>query len=517
MSLLAGCADDAETGDAEASQRGLPAEFGMLGETNEGEPVRGGTLTYADVTEARSLDPTKTYATGSAGGTPMAAVYDVLVRYDAETQAFEPWLAESLEPDTDFTTWTLTLREGVTFSDGTTLDAAAVVGSLDYFIDNNGSDAPLLSQNLEGYRAEGKDTVVFEMKRPWSTFPNMLAQGAGMILAPAAIKGPDFTPIGAGPFELERYAPGEELLLKSRQDYWKGAPPLDRLRFVVLPSENATMDSLSADEVQAALLLYSPDEQAARAAGLPGYRELANVHPVLWMNQREGRDPADPRVRRAVALATDASLYNARVDDGEGTASTEVFTSDSRWANDATAPALDLEEAEALVAEAKKDGFDGELVYLDDADPRSEAEALVIKAMLERVGFSVKTEIATSVADKMQRLYVEHDFDLATGGLAISEADPFHRLFSGLGSTSFANLTGYADPEMDRLLEELQGAGDDEERHAAVEAVEQHWYDTAPGVPLGAGSWYVAWQPEVHGVVPGSEFMMLFGEAWLEQ
>ncbi|MGN0065727.1 MAG: ABC transporter substrate-binding protein [Nocardioides sp.] len=512
-SLLTACGS---TEESDKATSGIAAGYGVLGvEKSSAEPVRGGTLTYADVTEARSLDPTKTYATASAGGTPMAAVYDVLVRWNPESKAFEPWLAEGLEANADFTSWTLTLREGVTFSDGTPLDADAVVGSLKYFITNNGSDAPLLAQNVTSYEATDERTVVFTLNKPWSTFPNILAQGAGMVVAPAAIAGKEFTPIGAGPFTLEKYAPGEELLLAARKDYWKGEPYLEKLRFVVLQSEGATLDSLKNDEVQGALLIYSPDEQEARAEGLPGYRDLASVHPVLWINQREGTDGSDPRVRRAIALATDAELYNERVDKGEGIASTEVFADESRWASDATAPAEDLEEAEKLVAEAKADGFDGELVYLDDSDPRSQNEALVVKAMLERVGFSVKTETAASVADKMQRLYVDHDFDLATGGLAISEADPFHRLSSGLSSTSYANLTGYADEEMDGLLADLQAAGDDEARAEVVGQIEQHWYDTTPGVPLGAGSWYVTWNQKVQGVVPAAEFMMLFGEAWI--
>lgn len=512
-SLLTACGSSGPATDASG---GIEAAYGVLGvEATPGKPVSGGTLTYADVTEARSLDPTKTYATASAGGTALAAVYDVLVRWNPDAGEFEPWLAEGLEPNADFTTWTLTLREGVTFSDGTALDADAVVGSLDHFIANNGPEAPLLGQNVTSYKATDARTVVFKLNKPWSTFPNILAQGAGMVVAPAAVAGKEFAPIGAGPFELDHYAPGEELVLSSREDYWKGAPHLDALRFVVLHSEGATRDSLKAGEVQAANLIYAPDEQAARAEGFPGYRDLASVHPVLWINQREGTDAADVRVRRAIALATDPALYNERVDKGEGIASNEVFPEESRWANEATAPEGDLDEAKALVEAAKADGFDGELVYLDDSDPRSQNEAVVVKAMLGRVGIEVRTEATASVADKMQRLYVDHDFDLATGGLAITEADPFHRLFGGLSSTSYANLTGYADDEMDALLTELQAAADDEARAGVLERIESHWYETVPGVPLGASSWYITWRPEVHGVVPAAEFMMLFGEAWI--
>lgn len=516
LGLIVGCAS--ETDDNASTSDAGGADFGLIGVADApNEPVKGGVLTYADVTEVRSLDPTLTYATASGGGTQLAAVYDVLVRHDPERQEFVPWLAESLDANEDHTEWTLGLREGVTFSDGTPFDAEAVVGSLDYFIENGGSDAPLLSANIDTYRVEDDRTVVFELNKPWSSFPNMLAQGAGMIVAPAAIAGKEFTPIGAGAFTFDRYRPSEELVLKANPTYWRGKPHLDALRFVVLPSPKATMDSLKNGDVDAALLIYAPEEREAREIGLPGYRDLTDVHPVLWINQREGTAGADLRVRRAIALATDAGLYNQRVDAGEGIVSTSVFPEESRWHSGASAPEIDLAEATALVEEAKADGFDGKLVYVDDSDPRSKNEAVVIESMLERVGFEVETEYASSVADKMQRLYVDHDYDLATGGLGISEADPFHRLHAGLSSTSYSNLTGYADQEMDDLLAELQGATEGAEREAAVRAIEEHWYETVPGVTLGAGAWYVTWQKEVHGMTPVAEFMMLFGEAWIEE
>src|SRR3546814_2208854 len=76
----------------------------------------------------------ETIVAGSTGGLEMAAIYDVLMRWDSEANTVEPQLAESLEPNEDFTTWTLKLRDGVKFSDGTPLDSAAVKFSLDRYV-----------------------------------------------------------------------------------------------------------------------------------------------------------------------------------------------------------------------------------------------------------------------------------------------------------------------------------------------------------------------------------------------
>ncbi len=88
-----------------------------------GEPVRGGTLVYAFNTESQSVDPA-TCAIG-IGVAPCQAVYGALLNYDFDTGEIEPGMAESFTTE-DGKTWTLKLRPGLTFTDGTPFDAAAV-------------------------------------------------------------------------------------------------------------------------------------------------------------------------------------------------------------------------------------------------------------------------------------------------------------------------------------------------------------------------------------------------------
>lgn len=233
--------------------------FGSVGDQPDAsEPVRGGTLRFADYAEARSLSPAATYATGASGGSALAAVYDVLMRYDTAARTYEPWLAESLTGNDDATVWTLKLRDGVEFSDGTPLDAKAVVASLAWYQESKGADTALLAPDLAKTEAVDDSTVVFTLRTSWATFPAMLAQAPGMIVAPAAYAGDTFRPIGAGPFTLQKHAPQEEMILKANKKYWKGAPHLDAVRFVWPQADRAKLDALN-DGTADVTYMRSPD------------------------------------------------------------------------------------------------------------------------------------------------------------------------------------------------------------------------------------------------------------------
>lgn len=523
VALLAGAlvasACTSQSSGPEADSEGTEAsnQVGIIGVKGDpGDPVAGGTLSIAALAEARSLDPTKTISTGASGGIALAAVYDVLMRYNPAEQSYEPWLAKSLTSSEGNKTWTLTLRDGVKFSDGSTLDARAVVGSIQYYLENRGYGASLLAPSLESMQAKGNSTVVFQLKRPWSGFPSMLAQGPGMIVAPAAIDSDEFEPIGAGPFALTRYAPGEELILAKRAEYWRGAPHLDRLRFVWYQAPDAKLEALKSGAVDLAFLLSPKVIDAAKAAGFGGFITTVSLGSIVWINNREGMPGADPRVRKAVAYALNPQAYYDRVYDGAGMPGKDLFQAFSRWhAPDAKPFPVDLEKAKQLLSAAKADGYDGKISYLEASDPASRAGAVMIKAMLEKVGFTVTLDFVRSITAQTRRTYVDHDFDLVASGTSIRESNPYQGLFGGLHSESSVNASGYTSPEMDKLLSQLQVAATVEEKRAVIADIERLWWDTVPGVPTAASARFLPWQENVHGVVPTASTMLLFGDAWI--
>lgn len=513
---LAACAGDSDdTPRADPTTGPSTPAAGFVNQTKAGTPKAGGTLTFADYSEARSLDPAVTIATGSSGGSAIAAVYDVLVRGDDATGDYEPWLAESLEPDAEQDEWTLGLRDGVTFSDGTPLDAAAVKASIERYIERGGSDAAVLSANITEIAVPDAKTVVFTLAKPWSTFWRMLSLGAGMVVAPTADQGKEFTPIGAGPFTFGSYSPAEELVLKARKDYWGGAPHLDALRFVWINGGQANLEALQAGDAQMTFLREPEVVAKARATGMPGYLALLGLGNTLWINNREGRPGADLRVRRAISLAVDADLLAERATNGTGMPTKNIFGPESRWYSGAE-DEVDLEEAKRLVAEAKADGYDGVLELLGSGTPAGRKEAVALQGMLQAAGFTVEIQTVSTIADRIQRMYMNHDFDITTGAGSISESDPFHQLNDNLSSDSFLNITGSTSPEMDAALAALQSAANDTTRQDAIDEVQELWDDAVPAVNLATMAHLLVWDKEVHGVVADSEYMMLFNDAWID-
>ncbi len=517
--LVAGCAGSGGGDDEEKDGSSLTKEeiyaAGVVGvDGDPGEPKAGGTLTLADYSEARSLDPTKTIPNGAAGGNALAAVYDVLMRYDQPSDTFEPWLAESLSTDDDVT-WTLKLRDGVTFSDGTPLDAKAVVGSIGYYMANAGYNTLLLATNIKDMRPQGDDTVVFTLQQPWITFPNMLASGPGMIMAPASYAGgPDaFEPIGAGPFVLDEYKPGEELLLNANADYWGGEPNLDAVRFVWLGSDDARLDSLADGSVDVANIRASQTVEKARTDGYAGIVAPSGLGSLYWLNNREGRAGADVRVRQAINHAIDPEVVAERVNGGAGQPGRNIFSPSAPYFTDVETSDYDPEKAKELLADAKADGYDGTLVYIGQSDQASQTQAVTVQAMLEAVGFEVKTDLLRNIADQTQRIYVTHDYDLAVSAMSIPDEDPYSRLATNLNSASPQNPSGYADPEMDRLIAELQAASGDEATDLLTQ-INERWQETVPGVAMGAGAFFIPWNDDVHGVSSTSETLLLLGGAW---
>lgn len=520
---LSACADRGESitdpppSDGTATSVGDPAlQPGLFPTEGGGQPVKGGTLTFSDQGEARSLDPTVTISVGALGGNATLAVYDALVRYDVETGEFLPQLAESVEPNDDYTVWTVKLREGVNFTDGTPLNADAVIGSVNYFAENGGYDFMLIGPVWEGIEKVDDLTVEFRLSTPWTTFSTMLARGPGMIVAPAAYaEGKEnFTPIGAGPFMFESYSPQEELVLTANPDYWDGAPHLDKLRFVWLGADETSVDALRGGQIHGTYLRSSPLIKELREDNQPGYIGVHNLGHMVKVNSSEGRPGEDERVRNAMALAIDPQVVFDRAYEGAGLPSKLMLSPISRWHSDVEPTPTDPEAATALLEEAKADGFDGKVEILTASDPVGRDSALAVQAMLEAVGFEVTVDVSRTTADTIQRVYIEKNYDITVGGDALLDEDPYVSLAFTLHGKSLSNSIGFDNEEMNALIDELRGTPA-EERGDLLAQIEEKFQETMPSIPLAPATPYMVWGKNVHGINPSHEQMLDFSEAWI--
>lgn len=519
---VAGCGTSASTttsGKASTSDNLTKAKIfttGFVGGDSSGSPKQGGQLTIADYGEPRSLDPTVTYANGATGGSAMAAIYDELVRYDYTTNSWKPQLAESLTGSKNNTVWTLKLRKGVTFTNGQPVNAAAVLGSLKYYESKYAYQSTLMLANVASTSTPNPQTVVFTLRSPWSDFPDMLAQGPGMVMAPAAYANPKaFKPIGAGPFTFASYKPGESLILNANKRYVGGAPYLDSLKFVWIGAtdDQSKVDALNGGSADTAYLRDPEVVANARKAGLAGFMTAVGQQDELNINTRKGRPGANLNVRQAINYAIDASVYVKRVSNDAAIATKAIFGPGSPWYTAVDAQ-YDPTKAKQLVQKAKASGFNGKLNYVYSASPSAQTGAVLIKAMLEAVGFQVQLQPLRSVADQVQKLYIDHDFDLAIGSGSVSDVDPYQALSSSLGSRSSSNATGWGNPEIDKLLAELQARGSASAGKDVVAQIQAISSKFVPSITLDAAGVFQAWNKNVHGIMPTTATLELFNKAW---
>ncbi|MCA1008878.1 ABC transporter substrate-binding protein [Rhodococcus hoagii] len=510
--LLAGCAVGGSSSATDASE----VTTGLVGEQADGgDAVSGGTLSYATYSAVSSLDPADRQDGGATGGTEMAAIYDVLMRYDTATKEYQPQLAQSLTSSGDNTVWTLKLRDGVKFSDGTAVDAAAVRWSIDHYLEKKGTHTQVWNVTVDSIQSPDTSTVVFTLKQPWNEFPILFTTGPGMIVAPSSMANGTFAPVGAGPFTVEKFAAQDELVLAANPGYRDGKPNLDKLRFPAIVGDQAKLDALHTGGIQAAYLNRAEVVHSSLESGDIGYVYTVSLGGNGIINQREGRPGADERVRKAIVAAIDPETLNQRVDGGFGMPGTDMFQSWSQWHGDVEGTGYDPETAEKLLAEAKADGYDGKLTYTSLHEPGAQNRALAYEAMLESVGFVVEIAYSNNVNDLVKRMYAQHDYDIGNAGFNILEESPFMRMYGNFYGGSTSNVLGYENPEMDALLGTLQSARSDDERRAVLDDIQTLVNGTAPTVVTGAGKYFIPWSKNAHGIKPSADGIMLFGDAWL--
>ncbi len=520
---LFACGGDDDSGSTAGTAEEPPEERGLIGDQPEAEPTDGGVLNFGVYAETAGLDPTVVNGSGVAGGIELAAIYDTLMRFDTETLEYQPQLAESLEGNEDGSQWTLHLREGVTFSDGTPLDAEAVVFSLQRHVDNESRFAGMVGR-IASYDTPDPLTVVFNLSEPWQSFPFLLAYMPGMVVSPTAMQqlGEDEfnrAPVGAGPFTVDRYSPGEELILAARDDYWDERPHLDGLRFTVLQGAQANLEAMQSGELQAAFLREPQVVTEAREAGYPGYLNLQNLGAMLLMNngaRGQDRPTADVRVREAIAAAVDPTVLDQRADQGHGYPAYDMLSTTSPYYDEGSTLEHDPDRARQLLEEVMAEtGWDGSLDLACSNIPSRANWALAVGAQLDAVGFQTTVDTSGTVADLIRQVSVDADYDLACYGYNLDDANPFISLSQHVYSTSRQNVIGYSNPEMDALIDELQVAATPEATTDVLNRIQALWDDTVPTVPTAVVPEFIAWDESVHGVVPTVNSMVLFDDAFI--
>ena len=194
--------------------------------------------------EPESLDPGQSW--DSTSTLYSFNIFDKLVQVNPETMAIEPSLAQSWETKDNGTVWIFKLRKGVTFHDGTSFDADAVVFSFKRQMDKTFTyryyQFPLFDEifsNLKDVKAIDTYTVAFYLEEPFYPFLATLTAAGASIVSPTAVKKHQarFTqnPVGTGPYMLKTWTKGNRLVLEANPNYWRGKPGIPQFICIFNP------------------------------------------------------------------------------------------------------------------------------------------------------------------------------------------------------------------------------------------------------------------------------------------
>ncbi len=217
----------------------------------QGTPKRGGILHISAPTNPSSLDP----ATGGAGSDHafLFTMYDTLTEWDFETLKPKPGLAESWK-FTDPTTFVLNIQPGVTFHDGTPLDAEAVKFNLERNKSDPKSNIKADLATIAAAEVTGPTQVTLKLNSPDAALPGILSDRAGMMVSPTALKASAAgnvarTPVGAGAYVFVSWADGERIVVKRNEKYWKRDRPYpDGIEFAIISELTTGVRSVTAGQ-----------------------------------------------------------------------------------------------------------------------------------------------------------------------------------------------------------------------------------------------------------------------------
>ena len=431
-------------------------------------PRKGGELTFATESDVATLDVGA--AAQPADKVITLGIFDPLMTY--EDGELVPFLASSLEASEDLRTYELAVRDGVTFHDGTALNADAVVKHFDRLKDP-ATQCPCqglvsIIESMEVPDGPEGLAVTFHLTDPSVAFPDLLAGSSGYIESPTAVAelGAEFKnrPVGTGPFTLAEFTPGERVVLTAYPGYWGEdengiqLPYLDKLTIVPIPDSGQRVAALETGDIDLFQTADSATIAQAEGKGFAAQRISGSSSTVLLFNN--AKPPFDDvRARQAVAYALDKDVLNERLYSGVREPSYSAFATDSPYYNpDATTPKHDLDKAKELVQAL------GGLEFSIACIPTPEADGILqlVKQMGEAAGMEITLETQEQGAYVNRIFSKGGDYEAACFRTAhFIEPDAWR---PGLTTDDSGNLVFYSNAEVDQLLDEARQTADVDER-----------------------------------------------------
>jgi len=427
-----------------------------------------------------------------------SSMFDTLLM-NGKKMEIEPMLATSWESSEGGTVWTLQLRKGVKFHDGTPFDAEAVKFNFERIMNpqTKAVRGTYFSSMIKSVEVPDASTIRFRLKFPYAPFAAALTMPDTAIVSPSAVNkyGADFAnhPIGTGPFILKDWKREKHILLERNNNYWKTIPKVEEIRITQVREESTIYAALKSGEIDVEII--PPAEFLKDFAADPNLTVVQGGPKLFYeyFGFNNERPPfGDKKVRQAVSHAINMEAIVKHVDMEYGKFICQPM-GPTVWGYDPSVKCIEYnpEKAKKMLAELgwkpgpdgilEKDGkkFVIEAKIIDRQHRRYEA----IQNDLKKVGIDlkvIKLEWGAFLA-----AVTKGEYDIFNLGRDYKSGDADVELYSLFHSSNIPtiNLPRYRNPEVDKLLERQRAEMDKGKRLKLIHNIIQIIMDDSPIIP----------------------------------
>ena len=491
---------------------------------------RGGTLTIGMFSEMGGWDPTHNQGNAWSDATQLTALYDALFYLDQTTGELVPGLAESISTD-DNRVFTLKLREGIRFTDGTPLDADALIWNVGHHQNPEvGSESETAARRIASFKKIDDLTVELTSIDVNATFPQIFAHRLAWMMSPTAYQngqdpdtgineGINLSPVGvgAGPFMFESWVRHGRADLVRNPDYFReGCPYLDKVIFVPAINAGQRYRAFRAGEFDIA---YDREPMNLRDARQRGINSATRVdsHGGYWMLNGI-TEPFNIRACRvAAAHAIDYDALNDIAYNGTSVFDRTIMAPGSPWHDpNAVLPGYDPSAAATALTECEAElGGPLEFETLCTPSPLNMLVAETLVAMWDAEGITASTN-CTPVGELVTALFAGEAV-ANPWALPVEDPDYLYDVYFGDSPAdgecgvlvSYRNWSNSCFPEFDAALIQGRRGLTFEERYEAYSRFQRKFAEEVPVIITEKAETGYYWADEVSGVFLSTTGLLL--------
>lgn len=480
------------------------------------EKTQGGTITVALETEPNGFEPLEGRIFGQTGSTVAITMEEPLLGWNHETNEPLPLLATEWSESEDHLTWTVKLREGVKFHDGSDFDAGDVAAHYNRMIDPENKFAGRSSlTTIEEVVAVDPLTVEFRLAHPWTAFlPTLADLGmSGPIPSPEAVEAgtQNRNPVGTGPFRFVEWSSGDRIVVERNPDYWNADDiNLDKIVFRILPDTQTRYASLQSGEVDAIWTDRGPTIVEAQNDPdiVSMHADGAGAATILLNRRRAPFD--DPNVRAAVAHGWNQDAL-VKISFRDTRPSVTHPLGNQKDCGEAGYRAFDQDKArEYVAAYGKPIEFD----FINTSTPRGRELGELMQQLMKAI--DIKVNLIPVDQTSLVRNVLSLDYTMS-GWRFPDDVDMGPTLAASTTSDSNYNLTGFDLPELDEVARKMVVAESREESLDLQCQVAEMINQDASILYMGGGRYWAFTTQRLKGVPKPYGGIVDVTRAWIDE